>query len=559
MTIVGAAFTGCTPMDDINEEIDAELNQDNVVGAVDYTLTDEDYEALELPFGSFNSLEEARTLIPDLLNDVFPVLGNGSLVNATFALYDPIRVEEYAVTADDYTTAGLSNDYFSSESEITTFLKAKFPQAQEGSYVELTYSIIADEILYTLNDADFDVLGEALSATYPEPASSASQYSNFDRRDDRDAYWSNDMILEALNAVLLENFDNVAGQKYNVSYAIYDGSAGKESMTVQFDGNAYVAVGGTAYEFVNEDFALVGTELAEAYPLPAESAASYNNFDRREDRDAYWSESMLLEAVNIVLAQNFPSAAEGDKFEVSYAIYNGAAGVEIMSVILTGDEYVMDTEASISTIEETKVFAYTNNAWNAPYTLASEDYTEMGQSYPNFDDEDEAIYKIAIFLESLYQYAEEGDFVSVAYNFYDDGVTTEYANFVFEGGEFSNIPSVISHSLQFGNDGTTWVPDNTIRLGLTGADYSYIGAELADKYPNPASSMARYGNLDRRSGNSAYWSDEMILEAMNILLDHLDPSAEEGQKYVLSYDIYNGSAGVEEISVIKTGGVWVLN
>ena len=60
------------------------------------------------------------------------------------------------------------------------------------------------------------------------------------------------MIVEALGAVISEQFGDVAGQKYNVSYAIYDGNSGTESMTVQFDGNTYVAVGGMAYDFSDE-------------------------------------------------------------------------------------------------------------------------------------------------------------------------------------------------------------------------------------------------------------------------------------------------------------------
>lgn len=51
----------------------------------------------------------------------------------------------------------------------------------------------------------------------------------------------------------------------------------------------------------------------------------------------------------------------------------------------------------------------------------------------------------------------------------------------------------------------------------------------------------------------------MLLEAFNLLLNNNDPSAEEGQKYVLTFIIYNGSTTTEDMSLIKTGGVWVLN
>jgi len=51
----------------------------------------------------------------------------------------------------------------------------------------------------------------------------------------------------------------------------------------------------------------------------------------------------------------------------------------------------------------------------------------------------------------------------------------------------------------------------------------------------------------------------MILIALDVLLDNLDPSAEEGQKYILTYKIYDGSVGNNEKSLIKESGEWIIN
>ncbi len=559
MTFIGLTIVGCQPMEEIQDEINNRLDNQLAVGDINYTLTEDDYSSLELNFPNFSSLDDAKDLIPVFLSDEYPTYGANSTANITFNIYDPIRVEEYSVAADDYAAIGLSSNFFTGMSDIQDLLEYKFPQAEEGDYVELTYRTLADEIQYTLDPDDFDLIGEELAADYPEPASSAANYSNFDRREDRDAYWSNDMILEAINVVLADHYDGVEGQKYNVAYNIYDGSSGTESMTVQFDGNSYVAVGGTAYELDNDDYDYIGVEFATDYPGPAGNAAQYNSFDVRSSSDNYWSDEMLLEAVNAVLTNNYPDATEGAKFEVTYKIYNGAVTIVIENVILSGGTYVIDEDASVSTIQSTNVYAYTNGNWSQPLMLDNEDYTEMGQSYPNFDDEDEAFYKLAIFLGRTFPYAEEGDFVAVAYNFYDGGVSTEYANFVFEGGKWMHIPSVKETSLQFGNIDGQWIPDNTIRYTLAGGDYGFIADVLIDEYPAPAGSMGRYGNFDVRSGNAAYWSPEMILEAMNVLLDEIAPNAEEGQKYIITYAVYNGSNTTETISVIKSGGEWILN
>lgn len=546
----------CDPVEDINDQLEA--NEPGISTVLDYTLTDDDYEALELSFGNFSSVDDAKALIPQVLNDNFPVLGEGSLANVTFKIYDPIRVVNYSVVDADYASAGLSTSYAAGLGDIQDILDFKYPQAENGDYVNLTYKVLADEIQYTLDADDFDLIGEELATKYPDPASNAAQYSSFEIRDTRDTYWSEEMILEAINIALSDNFDNVTNQKYSVSYATYNGSGGADSMTVQFDGNAYVAVGGTAFEISDDEFIQIGNEFATTYPEPAASAIEFDNFERRTDDDAYWSDAMILEAVNFLLGEKYADAAEGAKFEITYDVYTGSAGEEVISVVKQGDSYIVDTNASISVIETSSVYAYANGTWNAPFMLETEDYTAMGQSYPNFDDEDEAIYKLQIFLGREFPYAQEGDFATVAYAFYDGSVSTEYANFIFKNGSFVNIPSVVENSLQFGHDGTTWVPDNTIAYTLSLADYTFIGAQLEAKYPNQTSSMLRYNNLDRRTGNDAYWSDDMILEALNLLLNEIDGSAESGQKYAVTFDIYNGSNTTETFLVIKTDGVWVM-
>ena len=63
--------------------------------------------------------------------------------------------------------------------------------------------------------------------------------------------------------------------------------------------------------------------------------------------------------------------------------------------------------------------------------------------------------------------------------------------------------------------------------------------------------MANFGNFDRRSGNTAYWSDEMVIAALALVLENNDPDAEEGQKYTITVAIYNGSSGTEEFKLIK--------
>lgn len=564
MMFLGLALTGCEPMEDIHDEVDTAIGEPNVQGAVNYTLTEEDYTdpvtagGLGLSFPNFSSVDEAKSLIPVILNRDYPMWGEGSLVNATFNLYDPIRIHEVTMTEEDYADLNLSDNYITDFYQLQNFVSSEFPQAGEGDFVEVTYNKIAEEIAYTLTDSDFEVIETELSAAYPGPAENAGSFGSFDVRDWSDNYWNDDMILEAINVVLSEEFDDIPGQTYNVSYDVYYPAT--LSMSVAFNGNEYVRIGGMAYDVSNDDFDLIEAEFASVYPDPAESAAQYNNFERRSTSDAYWSDAMILEALDFLLKEKLPNATEGEEYDVTYRTYSGSAGSEIISLVFENGNWVPNTNATIYTVKESTVLAYANNRWAMPISLEREDYTAMGQSYPNFSDEDEAIYKIGIWLGLEYPYAEEGDFAAISYDLFSGGVSTEYANYFFNGDEWEYIPSVVEQSLQFGLEDGAWAPDNTKTYTLTQADYAFIGAEFADVYEDPAWSVGRYNNFDTRSGNRNQWDDAMLLEAMNVLLnERVAPNAEDGQKYVVTFNIYDGSAGTRSLNLIYQDGAWMLN
>ena len=119
--------------------------------------------------------------------------------------------------------------------------------------------------------------------------------------------------------------------------------------------------------------------------------------------------------------------------------------------------------------------------------------------------------------------------------------------------------AIIIKIYTFGFDNGVWVPDNTIRYTISTPEFDYIEANYGSNpdFETAVGSMANYGNFDRRSNNPAYWSNDMLLTVFADLLDNvIDPNAEEEQKYVMIFDIYDGSSGVEELALIKINGVW---
>ena len=370
--ILGIAVTGCNPLEDIYDDIDAK--ESPIVGDVNYELTDEDYDDLDKSFGNFDSEDEAKTLIPGLLADKYPVWGLGSSALVSFKIYSPKREERsiirYTVSTDDYATLGHTFGNFDRESELYEFLEYKYPSPADRVLVSLTYDY-------------------------------------------------------------------------------YDGST-------------------------NE----------------------YNNG-----------------------------------------------------------------------------FLYLNGAWEFILGFTDDEYSTMGEGFPNFSSEDEAIAKIPVFLKDKFKYEtkEAGDIVATMYKLYttdvddldgdgrtNDSTTYSFVKyFIYDGAMWSEYNDVLTTTIQFGHDGSTWVPDNTIKYTFTGADVAFISDAFIETYPGPADNVGFFGSFDRRPSSSNYWTDEMLLEAFNALLDNKNPGAEEGQKYVLTYVIYNGSTTNETKSVIKTDGVWV--
>lgn len=343
-------FTSCNPMDDIYTEIDAQ--QEVISGEVSFTLTDDDYDFLELNYGNFNSVDDAKAMIPSLLTDKYPVWGEGSLATVSFNVYEPKKdeksLEVYTVTTDDY-------------------------DAQGGS---------------------------------------VAQYNNFSNS-------------------------------------------------------------GQIYDFLD------------------------------------WK---------------FPNPSDRLLVSLTYKYYSG--GVKTLN----------------------NGFLYLNGEWNFIQGFTDDEYTAMGESYPNFSSKDEAETKIPIFLSEKFKYENKnaGDIEAIMYKLYvGGGVTESYVMyFVYDGTSWSKYTNEIVETVKFGHDGTTWVPDNTIKYTLTAADYELVG-------------NGRYGNFDVRSGKDEETVEARLAKINTILLNNF-PGMAEGQKFVVTYNVYSGAAEVWQMKVILQGGVYVL-
>jgi hypothetical protein len=531
--ITAFLFTSCNPLEDVNEQVDALTANDALVDDLVFSLTDDDYKTLDLGFGSFNSNEDAKAKIPGFLSEAYPQLGvtfksNGEIDQAssaliTYKLFSPIKFEEYTVADADYTALGIPS--LNNSGEFNDFFGQKFPSEEKGTVIDLTFKTNPTVISYTLTDEDYALVGNG-------------RFDNFDIREGGD-----DELIEArrvkIQTILLNNFPEAAfGVKYNVAYDGYDGSATEEyELAVQLEENPTDPAKTTEYTLQDADYERIGN-------------GQFNNFDIREgseDADV----QVRREKIQTILLNNYPDAVSGDFFIITYDTFDGA-GRPVLKMILQfdGTDYnIFDVKiyALYEFVLEDATLRFTlADEWAAPITFTSEEYELMGGSgrFSNFSGESaEAERKIAIYLETLFQFAGAEDFVAVEYKIFNGSVNTNNVNFVFDGTVWNAIPSVIDISLKFGHNGTTWVPDNTIKYTLTNADYELVG-------------NGRFNNFDLRDGKTEA-TPEQRLAKINIILKKNFPNAEQGQKYAVTYAFFDGSNGTATVNVVLEGADYI--
>ena len=250
----------------------------------------------------------------------------------------------------------------------------------------------------------------------------------------------------------------------------------------------------------------------------ADYSSSYYNFDN-------------FNGLYLFLNSNYPDAGKGDLITLTYAWYFGGGVTDTVSntfVNLGDDE------------------------WTYAYALESADYTAMGQSYPNFGDEDDAEFRVPIYLQGLntdyveYQYAQEGDVVYILYNLYSGGLTQEILKLVKSTSGWDIIGSVTEQTASMTSSSAAWsfVPPiefvettatHTREYTLTNADYALVG-------------NGTYYNFDVRPGANEESLDVRIEKISTILKANFADLA-IGDIFLVHYDIYDGSADTWDITL----------
>ena len=532
--VLGLVFnSACNPMDEIYDELD---NEQVIKGDAVLVLTEDDYDELGVDNG-FASVEEAKTLLPPYLSSLYPVWGKDSSVLVEYKMADGLssleEVNEYA-NAQSYNLANA--DYPGAAENAVGF----YPSQDPADYIP---GILADKIANPIE-------GQIALATYKqyvgEPVLGISNYYEADFK----------------TAGTLLNFEvvNTSGAQVWVETTSYGAKMSGFSGGAQPNEDWLIS---PEIDLTNQTNAQFQVNQAINYAsgqLDLLTILVSTDYTTGEDpTTATWDTITLTNTPpgtnwTYLTSDDYAfTAYEGKKIHVAFK-YESTATVAATWEVATAVIKVPGVEGE--TDSKGMYFMY-NSAGNwvvaqGVYYLSTSDYDSMGTAsgqpgrYNNFDSKIIPNNYIPSFLTLNNPYAQEEALLIVMYKYYN-GAT------VVRGNAYEVVNGVWTGStpnLQFGNDGTVWVPDNTIKYEFTTADYDSLGTE----YGSPG----YYDNFDVRVGTPNYESPEEILAYINTVLLKNFPSAQQGQKFTVYYNVYSGAAEVWNMKVVLEGSAYVL-
>lgn len=473
----------------------------------------------------------------------FPGLNGGGITD--------LKTINYTMTAEDYAAVSSNNtnkklataneasgalaavktqNAFSVDAPASiyapAFLAAKWPTADDGSAVKLTYNMqqslpaylqaLNAGKVYTVAAADYETAwGESgkkyfTTTTTPEaniPAILATQFddaANGDvvmvsyamAEDSEDAGGLDeqfDQFTSTVNNAQVDGWFNVCtegtyfwqGRTYSnngyLQNSAYNHPGGEldcymitpavriqSGMALSFDMayRYYRAAGGHLT-------VLVSTNFQEA----TDSATLANNVKTATWTDITSHFTFAIPAENgsnnLAAAGSYDlSSYAGSTIHVAFR-YHGDADGETTTVQFDNVQIKNVNAAVTATTPVNALYAFNGSTW-APYTaktvltLQKSDFATMGSNYDNFSASMSADHYLPIFLSGKYPYATEGTTVIVAYKYYANNETSLAASeYVYTSGSWVKNTAMEVVTDQFVKNNGVWVYDPSVVIALS--------------------------------------------------------------------------------------------
>jgi hypothetical protein len=282
------------------------------------------------------------------------------------------------------------------------------------------------------------------------------------------------------------------------------------------------------FDYTNNNVATTtATETAPATPLPAYTLT---------DAD-YTAIGVSNTRLNI---------SNNDADVIKFLNYKFPAPVENQLAVFTFNAY--NSRVSTTAAVTTDSYYYKNGAWRNTYHVQAADYAAVGRGrFNNFETIDNDLLPAYFnrFLSATIFNPKVNDVQYVSYNYFSGSASQRIMTMVFNGTSWVELKADIlaPAKLTFAKKNGVWVPDLTVKYTLVTADYEAIAA-----FPNVGTEANR-ANLKQfrnfyQAGSTTdtrYWTEAQIFAGLAELLKVKYPTAEVGQKYLLTYIVYRGS------------------
>jgi len=536
--VLGFIFTACEPLEDIYNEIDSQgvLDPRTTVGSDEYTLTDDDYDALDLGYGSFSSESDAKTMIPGLLSSIskydYWTKNSSILVNYQLYVGNAPGVRDYTY-ADTFTFAnqdypGYTDNAFAlyPDENPSDAIAAKYPNAQESDVVLVKFKQFTTEPVAGITNL--------LDAGFNGDLSGFETINVLGSKDWYASGYGDDQYAK------ISAYGNGINEDWLISPEV--DLTSQSNLTLQINQTA---------KYVSDRWDLLNVLISSNY-TGDQATADWDviNIQTLPTGNDY----VFVNSEEIDLI-----AYEGKKIHIAFKYETTetvAATWEINSVTIK----TPGVEGETSNKE--LFYNFTDGSWTESegvYFISDTDFDSMGLNSFGSGANPVAFAEdyLPTFLNLKFPYAQEEDELIVIYDYVSSSSGAQLRGNLYtkDAGKWSGFQSTISTSLQFGFDGATWIPDNTIKYTLVrNADYEYMASVLTEaEYAGLIGNLGKYGDFDYN------WTDAQIHYALSLFLDHHDASADEGQKYILTYVIYDNGENDYTTSFIKQNGAWVVN
>lgn len=529
IALIAMVSVSCDPLEDEINEIEANVS---ITKDIEYTLTEDDYdladEECDCASGNFGNEDDVKTYVPLILENNFPALGNRSSALVTYDFYQGgneavdqyADAERYVLMDADYTSATAeagAAGFFNNSTRVEDYIS---------------------DILNTNVTSPID--GQLVAATFKESSFGYAEFTfseNFDGGD-----------LTGMDPISISGDEtwewgsSSSGYRYAAMSGNNDGNQVNEDWLITPELDLTGRSGGTTTLRLRHVLAFfdapgaVGTDIAVMVSTDYDGAnpgaatwdnitANFDQFPTGEGADfgQYYS------TVNL-------AAYEGMQIYIGF-YYNSTEDYAPLWRVIDVD---VDNGSPVEIITKNAFYSYNESTdfWTEAdgnaYFLSSADFESMG-GLTNFGSSISPDNYLPQFLKSFFPYAQEEDEQIIIYDYVSSssGAQVRGDFYTYLSGEWVKHDFVIETTLNFGHDGTNWVPDNTIKYTFTTADFAVAGDEA-----NGLGNAAARDNLRTFGNFGTQWSHEEIIEAIGFVLKLNFPSSEVGQKYLVTYNTF---------------------